>query len=95
LRVATEAGPAVRVVEGLLVAAMILTSPVVLWVIARLLAPEYFILPGRRVKIALLVIVTTVALIGYLMGRYNDHFLTCEEFHVAGDNPPTNCVHTQ
>jgi hypothetical protein len=93
-RVATEAGPAVRVVEGILVVATILTSPVVLWVVARLLAPDYFILPGRRVKIALLVIVATVALIGYLVGRYNYHFLTCEEFLVAGDNAPANCVHT-
>jgi hypothetical protein len=74
--VATEAGPAVRVVEGVLVAAMILASPVVLWVIGRLLAPDYFVLPGRRVKVALLVIVATVALIGYLMGRYHDHFFT-------------------
>jgi hypothetical protein len=41
------------------------------------------------------VIVATVALIGYLMGRYHDHFFTCEEFLVAGDNPPTNCVHTE
>ena len=94
-RVATEARPAVRVAEGVLVAATILTSPVVLWVVARLLAPDYFVLPGRRVKIALLVIVATVALIGYLVGRYNYHFLTCEEFLVAGDNAPTNCVHTQ
>jgi hypothetical protein len=93
-RVAAEAGPAVRVVEGILVVATILTSPVVLWVVARLLAPDYFILPGRRVKIALLVIVATVALIGYLVGRYNYHFLTCEEFLVAGDNAPANCVHT-
>lgn len=90
----SEAGPAVRVVEGILVAAMILTSPVVLWVVARLLAPDYFTLPGRRVKIALLVIVATVALIGYLAGRYNYHFITCEEFLVAGDNAPANCVHT-
>jgi hypothetical protein len=95
LRLVTEAGPAVRVVEGVLVAAMILGSPIALWVIARLLAPDYFILPGRRVKIALLVIVSTVALIGYLVGTYNNQFLTCEQFLVAGDDAPTNCVHTQ
>jgi hypothetical protein len=52
-RVATAARPAVRVAEGVLVAATILTSPVVLWVVARLLAPDYFVLPGRRVKTAL------------------------------------------
>jgi hypothetical protein len=94
-RLVTEAGPTVRVVEGVLVAAMILASPIALWVIARLLAPDYFILPGRWVKIAMVVIVATVALIGYAVGRYNYRFLTCEEFLVAGDEAPTNCMHIQ
>lgn len=91
----TEAGPVARVAEGVIVAAMILASPATLWVVARLLAPEYFVLPGRRIKVGLMLIVVVVAVMGYLVGRYNYRLLTCEEFLVAGDDAPKNCGHEQ
>ncbi|MEV0806271.1 hypothetical protein [Micromonospora sp. NPDC050200] len=69
-----------------------LTLPVIFWVIARLLAPRYFALPGQRLKVGAAATVTVVALTGYLVGRNNDHFLTCEEFTVAGEHRPANCA---
>jgi hypothetical protein len=61
-------------------------------VFARLLAPDYFALPGRRLKVRAASTVVIVALTGYLAGRNNDNFLTCEQFELAGDLPPANCV---
>jgi len=92
---ATDAGPIVRIVEGALLAATVLASPAALWVILRLVAPEYFTLPGRRVKAALVLVVAIVAGLGFLVGRFNNQILTCEEFIVAGDDPPRNCAHSR
>jgi len=64
-------------------------------VILRLVAPEYFTLPGRRVKAALVLVVAIVAGLGFLVGRFNNQILTCEEFIVAGDDPPRNCAHSR
>jgi hypothetical protein len=83
------------VIEAVLVAAGLVSSPLLLWVIARLLAPHYFTLPGRRLKIGVVLIVTAVALTAYLAGRFNYRFLTCEEFDVAGEMRPANCTPAQ
>lgn len=60
--------------------------------IARLLAPDYFTLPGRRIKAAVVATVAVIAVAGYLVGRYNYRFLTCEEFEITGEHPPANCA---
>jgi hypothetical protein len=101
LRAPIPAGPrlttagAFRVVEAFLVVATAVSLPLVLWMVARLLAPGYFTLSGRRVKIAVVVTVATLALIGYLYGRYNYRLISCEEFQSTGEEPPANCSHQQ
>lgn len=88
-----HSGTAVRVIYHVLVVATLAVSPIVIWVVARLLAPNYFALPDRSTKIVVIGIVAIVALIGYAVGRLDDRFLTCEDFRVAGDDMPTNCIH--
>ena len=83
---------AVRLTDNALVILTTVVLPVVAWVIARLLAPEYFSLPGRRLKTAVVATVAIVAVIGYANGRFNDRSLTCDDFITAGDKPPTNCL---
>lgn len=83
----------VRVFYLVLITLSWVVSPLLLWVIARLLAPDYFTLPDRRAKIGIVAIVAAVALVGFLVGRYNSHFLTCGDFRVAGQHEPTNCAH--
>ncbi|NES15958.1 MULTISPECIES: hypothetical protein [unclassified Micromonospora] len=75
--------------------ATVAVAPVVASIVGRLLAPHYFTLPGRRLKAALAAIVAIVALIGFLVGHFNDRLLTCAEFVVAGDNPPPNCARVE
>ncbi len=88
-----HSGAAIRVIDHVLVVATVAVSPFVLWVVARLLAPSYFTLPDRKTKLVVIGIVAVVALIGFAVGRLDDHFLTCEDFQVAGDDTPSNCVH--
>jgi hypothetical protein len=84
----------VRVIDRALVIATLGVLPIVISVVARLLAPNYFTLPDRRTKLAVIATVAAVALIGYAEGRFNSHVLTCEDFLVAGDVEPKNCAHT-
>jgi hypothetical protein len=91
----TESTGVTRIAEGVLNIAIVAVLPIVAWVVARLLAPDYFTLPDRRVKIAVIAVVAAVALIGYFVGRFNDRFLTCEDFRIAGDAEPANCAPAQ
>jgi hypothetical protein len=86
-------GVVVRVVYHILVVTVVAVLPIITWVVARLLAPNYFTLPDRRAKIAVIAIVVVVTLLGYALGRFNNRFLTCGDFQVAGDDLPKNCVH--
>jgi F420-0:gamma-glutamyl ligase-like protein len=38
-------------------------------------------------------VIAAVGLIGFTVGRLNTHFLTCEDFQIAGDDEPKGCFH--
>jgi hypothetical protein len=78
-------------VEAFLIIASLICAPLIVWMVARLLAPSFFTLPGGRTKVAVVVIVATVALIGYVVGRFDYRFVSCGEFEAAGDEPPPSC----
>ncbi|MGN9774517.1 hypothetical protein ACTMS0_01850 [Micromonospora sp. H33] len=86
-------GAVAQTADHVLSVATVAVVPFVAAIVVRLLAPNYFTLPGRRLKVILAAIVTTVALIGFLVGHFNDRFLTCEEFIVAGADPAPRCAH--
>lgn len=89
-----DSGVVVRFVYHVLVIMVVAVLPMIAWVLARLLAPAYFTLPDRRAKVGVIVIVAVVIVLGYAVGRFNNHFLTCEDFKIAGNDVPHNCVHT-
>lgn len=80
------------VIEGVLIVATVVVAPLVVWVALRLLAPKFFVLPGRRTKIGVVVIVAIISLLAYSVGRWNYRFLTCEDFTAANQKPPPSCV---
>jgi hypothetical protein len=81
-----------HVIDNVLVILNAIVTPIILWVIARLLAPDYFGLHSRRLKITVAATLTIVAAIGYTSGRFNYRTLTCQDFITAGDKPPANCA---
>ena len=87
-----SAGPW-KLAEEALVGATFLAAPFLLWVFAHLLAPQFFTIPGGRAKVSVFAIVALVAALGYLIGRYNYRFVTCEDFAAAGNEPPAHCTH--
>jgi hypothetical protein len=83
----------VRITDHGLVILTAVMLPVFGWVAGRVLAPDYFSLPGWRLKVAVVTTVAIVAAIGYVNGRFNYRSLTCEDFITAGEHPPANCMH--
>jgi len=79
------------VVEAVLVGLILVTLPVTLWVVLRILAPTYFALSSLRLRLAGLAIVSVVAVAGFLTGQFNYHVFDCQSFVVAGDDEPSNC----
>jgi hypothetical protein len=88
-------GPIAEDFSDVITVAYIVAAPVGLWIIARLLAPQFFTLPDRRAKVGVVAIMVAIAAIGFLVGKYNNQFLTCGDFQVAGEEQPANCVHSK
>lgn len=82
---------ATRIIDDCLVILNVVAFPFILVLLARLLAPEYFALRTRRLQVASILMVATVAVAAYLAGRYNYRLLTCRDFAITGADPPTNC----
>jgi hypothetical protein len=80
-----------RAIEVVLVGLVLATLPMTLWVVLRILAPDYFALSSVRLRLAGLAIVSFIALAAFLTGQFNYHVFSCRAFDVAGENLPPNC----
>lgn len=78
-------------VDNILIGLIVATLPLTLWVLARILAPDYFALPNWRLKGTAVGIVVVIAVAGFLVGRFNYQVISCQEFVTAGDDTPANC----
>ncbi len=78
----------------LLFLGVIATFPYVLYLIARIVAPNYFSLPGRERAVAA-VLVVALAVSGFYIGRSHPRFLHCVDFSRVGDYVPPNCQKAQ
>lgn len=90
--VVVHPGVVARTAERILSIAALVVVPIVVRIVGGLLAPDYFHLPGRRTRVTVIAIIAIVALIGFLAGRANNRYMTCEDFIIAGDDPPKNCA---
>jgi hypothetical protein len=80
-----------RIVDAVLTGLIVLALPVIVWAVARIVAPEYFALSTLRLRLASVGIVAVVAVAGFLTGQFNYQVVTCQSFNVAGDDLPSNC----
>jgi hypothetical protein len=80
-----------RFLDDLLIGLTAVSVPFTLLALARVLAPEYFALPSRRTKVVSISIIVLVATSGFLVGRFNYLFTTCQEYVLAGDDQPADC----
>jgi hypothetical protein len=80
-----------RIINAVLIGLVLITLPLTLWVVARIVAPDYFELSTPRLRLAGAAIVLVVAAAGFFSGQFNYHVVTCQDFIVAGDDTPANC----
>jgi hypothetical protein len=80
-----------HVLDLVLIGLSVAGLPVTLIAVARIVAPDYFTLPGRRLKIAALAIVAVLGVTGFLVGQFNYRFTSCQDYVTAGDDQPGNC----
>jgi hypothetical protein len=74
--------------------ALVLTlvgGPYLAWTLLRITLVGYDTL-SRRQRWAVLGVVAGVLLVGYLLGRLNPYFLTCDDFTISGNYPPPDCT---
>lgn len=74
----------------ILIALSVLTLPLALYVIAELLAGDFFRLQ-RRTQGVLVALVALIFVTGWYVGNGNNRFITCQDFERAGDYQPENC----
>jgi hypothetical protein len=87
----SEAGSALHVLDTTLTWLTLATVPFTLWALIRIMAPGLFGLPARRLKALAFLVITVIGLTGFFVGQFNNHFTTCHDYVVAGDDEPSNC----
>lgn len=89
---ARDPGSAASQVDRILFIVVVMLYPMVFWIVLRLVSPEYFSIPNRRLKIMSVVIVIVIVFLGYAVGEQNSRFLSCNEFRVSGNDLPADCA---
>jgi hypothetical protein len=77
--------------DDILVGLTVASVPLTILAVARVMAPEYFALGARRLKVAAVIIMAIVFVGGVLTGQYNYRVTDCEQYILAGDDEPANC----
>ena len=79
----------ILLLSGLIIYAV--SIPYILYVLFELAQSDFFRLtPYHRDRLIGIVLFITV--LGYLMGVFNQYFVSCEQFEIAGDQPPAECI---
>ena len=65
--------------------------PHILHLVLPISMPEVLEVRGIRRTLNLVILTALIALAAFTVGYYNDQFMTCQDFAVAGNAEPTNC----
>lgn len=69
----------------------VLSIPYLAYALVQAINPSFLDLPARRMQVGAVMVAVIVGVGGFLLGRTNDHFLTCGDFVVSGNDQPANC----
>jgi hypothetical protein len=75
------------------VAVAILGIPFTIWVLVRIMWPDFGVDIGRVRRVIALAAVAAVAVGCFVLGLNQARFLTCEDFVISGNSEPPGCVH--
>ena len=71
---------------------LLVSVPITLRLLVDMFMPELTMATSRRVLWSIVALAVVVGVIGFVVGRENDRFLTCADFSVAGSAEPDNCT---
>lgn len=77
-------------VAAILGLASLATLPLSLYILARMLVGDFFVM-GRRLQVWAMVILAGVASVGLVVGEANDRVLRCQDFELVGEYQPDDC----
>lgn len=83
---------AVAIVDLLALAAVLVGIPFTLWVLVRIVWPDFAGETRRRTKWLIALVVLGVAVGSLFLGINHSHFLTCEDFAISGNSEPAGCT---
>lgn len=86
----TDLGVAILDLTAL--AAVLVGIPFTLWVLVKIVWPDFAGETRRRTKWLIALVVLGVALLSLLLGVNQAGFLTCEDFAISGNSEPPGCV---
>lgn len=70
---------------------VVVASPLTVWVLARIMWPDFGQHATARQKWLIVGVVLGIAVISFVLGVNHAAFLTCEEFAISGNSEPPNC----
>jgi hypothetical protein len=79
---------AVAILDLVALAAVLVGIPFTLWVLVRIVWPDFAGETRRRTKWLIAVVVLGVAVGALFLGLNQAHFLTCEDFAISGNSEP-------
>jgi Sec-independent protein secretion pathway component TatC len=83
---------ALAIVDLAAIAAVLLGIPFTLWVLVRVVWPDFATETRRRTKWLIAVVVLGVAVTSFVLGLNQEHFLTCGDFDISGNSAPPGCT---
>jgi hypothetical protein len=69
--------------------------PYAIYLVVQIINPDLLKISSWKPRMAVIGIGILFVLLGYVGGRNNDWFMTCEKFEIAGDTPPASCRHLE
>ncbi|MFB6672342.1 hypothetical protein ACFCWG_08075 [Streptomyces sp. NPDC056390] len=69
----------------------LVAAPYLTWLLSKILLSDYHELPVAQ-RFMAVGITVAIGIIAFLLGKYNDLFLTCADFDVSGNNAPPGCA---
>lgn len=83
---------AVAIIDLAALAAVLIGIPFTLWVLVRIVWPDFAGETRRRTKWTIALVVLGVAVVSLVLGMNQSRFLTCEDFSISGNSEPPGCV---
>lgn len=71
---------------------VVIASPLTVWVLARIMWPDFGQNISRRQRWLIVGVVGGVAVGSFVLGLNQERFLTCEEFAISGNSEPPGCT---